>query len=187
MIGYLKGHVLYSDGKNILMDVGGVGYEVTVSADTATQCIKGSSVEIYTYLHVREDEMSLYGFSDQETLTFFKLLLTVSGVGPKMGIELLSLPLHRLKQAIAEEDKSFLTSIKGVGDKLASRILLELKNKVTIDFATEPSHTATVNMDVVMALEKLGYDRNKVIQLLKEMKEPLQNEEEMIKYCLRNL
>jgi Holliday junction DNA helicase RuvA len=104
-----------------------------------------------------------------------------------MGIELLSLPLHRLKQAIAEEDKSFLTSIKGVGDKLASRILLELKNKVTIDFATEPSHTATVNMDVVMALEKLGYDRNKVIQLLKEMKEPLQNEEEMIKYCLRNL
>jgi len=187
MIGYLKGNVLSSDGKNILIDVGGVGYEVTVSADTATQCMPGSLVEIYTYLHVREDEMSLYGFSDQKTLMFFKRLLTVSGVGPKMGIELLSLPLHRLKQAIAEEDKSFLTSIKGVGDKLASRIILELKNKVTIDFTPEPSQTAVINMDVVLALEKLGYDRNKVVQLLKEMKEPLQNEEEMIKYCLRHL
>lgn len=187
MIGYLQGKVLKNNGKTLLLNVNGVGYEVTVPVDTATTFSPNTTAELFTYLHVREDDLSLYGFETEEKLQFYKLLLTVSGVGPKMGIELLSLPIHRLKQAIVEEDKSFLTSVKGLGDKLASRIALELKDKIKLDVTVESVPGRKVNIEVVEALERLGYDRNRVIKLLKNMTEPIEDEQELIKYGLRNL
>lgn len=188
MIGYLSGTVLNNDGKNLLINVNGVGYVVTVPVDTAGLFAMNDTVELYTHLHVREDEMSLYGFQDQEKLQFFRLVLTVSGVGPKMGIELLSLPVNAVKQAIVQGDATFLTTVKGLGQKVAARLILELKNKVKIDeLVVETGSNGTVSSDVVDALENLGYDRNRIVKVLKEIKEPLENEEEVIKYALRHL
>lgn len=187
MIGYLKGTVLKNNGKTVLIDTGNIGYEVRVTVDVAASVVLEKTIALYTYLHVREDELSLYGFETEEQVSFFKQLLTISGVGPKMGIEILSLPVHRVKQAIVEADVAYLQTIGGVGEKLASRIVLELKKKIKIDFTMEAGPRNEINMDVVEALEKLGYERNRIIALLKRMEDPIQDEQELIKYCLRYL
>ncbi len=186
MIGYLKGVVRRNTGKAILLDVHDVGYELIIPAGTAVVCAVKSTVELFTYLHVREDDLSLFGFESEEQLQFFKLLLSVSGIGPKMGIEILSLPIHQVQQAIVEEDKAYLRSIKGLGDKIASRLLLELKNKIKLE-TIEEHRGGKINLDVVEALERLGYDRNRVIKLLKSMEQPIEDEQELMKYCLQNL
>lgn len=188
MIGYLQGSVSRNNGKTLLILVQGIGYEVIVPENTALLFPVGSQATIYTYLHVREEELTLYGFENEEKLSFFKLLLTVSGVGPKMGIEILSAPVSQMKRAIVEGEKSFLTAIKGVGDKIASRIILELKNKVHVDEDETTTFLGKhVNMDVVGALEHLGYDKRRVITLLKNMEEPIVDEEELLRYCLKHL
>lgn len=187
MIGCLHGVVLRNNGKIVLMDVQGVGYEVTVPVNVAESCPIQSTVTLYTHMHVRENEVALYGFENEEKLEFFRLLLTVSGVGPKMGIEILSTSLPRIKQAIVEQDKSFLTSIRGIGEKLASRILLELKGKVRFDVDQPGLQSSRINMDVVVALEHLGYEKGKIIRLMQALETPIVDEEELVKYCLQHL
>lgn len=188
MIGYLSGTVLKNDGKNLLLNVNGVGYLLTVPIDTAGLFALSKEAALYTHLHVREDEMSLYGFESEEKLSFFKLVLTVSGIGPKMGIELLSLPVNAVKQAIVQGDASFLTTVKGLGQKVAARLILELKNKIKVEeLVVETGSKVQISSDVVDALENLGYDRNRIVKVLKDLKEPLESEEEVIKYALRHL
>lgn len=187
MIGYLKGTVLTNNGKTIILSVANVGYSIIVPPNVAGICSPGSEVELFTHLHVREDELTLYGFQEEEQLAFFKLVTTVSGIGPKMGIEILSLPIHRVKQAIVENDTAYLTTIKGMGAKLASRLVLELKNKVTIDFSIPSEGKTKINSDVVIALENLGYDRKNIMRVLNDIEEEITDEEELIKYCLKHL
>ena len=137
MIGYVKGTLISVQNGKVLLEVGGVGYEISVSNNTV---VKLPAIEkqatIYTYLYVREDEMSLFGFYSLEEKAMFMKLISISGIGPKAAMSILSgMELRALAIAIITEDKKSIAKIKGVGKKTAERIILELKEKVTAEEA----------------------------------------------------
>lgn len=181
MIGYLKGKIIHRDLKNILIDVNGVGYKVftnNIGLDSQKE------IEIFTYLAVRENALDLYGFAKKEELEFFELLLTLSGVGPKSAMAILSVAsITTLKQAISTNDSSHLTKVSGIGRKTAEKIVLELKDKIgnyVFDGKLE-----THDEDAVEALKALGYSERESREALK--KALGKNTEEKIKSALKNL
>ncbi len=200
MIGFLRG-VLFEKGSGyIIVDVGGVGYEVSVPANSdAYLSSEGEEVMIYTTMIVREDDVSLYGFSRKGELDAFRKLITVNGVGARAGISILSaFTLEQLRQAIVFEDVKSLTKANGIGKKTAERIVLELKDKFD---AGEPSSaadgtaerqapTADVSSgreEAVAALVALGYSRGEATSALAGVKDTDLSTEEYIKRALKNL
>ena len=139
MISYLKGKVLHKSAASAVILAGNIGYEVILTANKLLRLAPMQEVELYTYLHVREDAMQLYGFDDWEEREFFLLLLNVSGVGPKVAMTILGQStISGLHRAIAEENITFLTKVPGIGKKTAQRLVLELKDKLpeeSFDFA----------------------------------------------------
>ena len=171
MIGYLKGRVIYREDNNVLLENNGVGYEICCSASAAQKLLSAGSGEVYVYTAVREDGIFLYGFADPEEKNMFLKLISVSGVGPKVGIGVLSgMSLSSLALAIATSDVKTLSKIKGLGKKTAERIVLELREKITADGradetdGTLPSAAETaVDEDAVIALMGLGFNRSESI------------------------
>ena len=169
MIGYLKGNVLKFNDGVVLLEVNGIGYEVTCSASSYQLLINAGKGEIYTYLNVREDGFYLYGFISPEEKSMFLKLISVSGVGPKMGITILSaMPLKDLAFIIAECNAKELSKVKGVGKKTAERIILELRENISLLDLPEGTKTTskkqddtkpTVDGDAVIALMSLGFNR----------------------------
>ena len=199
MIGFLRG-VLFEKGSGyIIIDVGGVGYEVSVPANSgAYLSSEGEEVMIYTTMIVREDDVSLYGFSRKGELDAFKKLITVNGVGAKAGISILSaFTLEQLQQAIVFEDVKALTKANGIGKKTAERIVLELKDKFdagetapSADAAAEGQVPATASSgreEAVAALVALGYSRGEATNALAGVKDTDLSTEEYIKRALKNL
>ena len=169
MIAHVRGRVSHRGTDLVVVDVGGVGYLVHVaSLDSIPP--RGQEVELHTSLQVREDSMTLYGFADRTGLELFDLLLTSSGVGPK--IALAALRTHRaevLRTAIATGDTATLTAVPGIGRKSADRLVLELRDRVGVDFAVdEGPGTATAGgptsplAEVREALASLGYSAAEV-------------------------
>ncbi|MDE2213171.1 MAG: Holliday junction branch migration protein RuvA [Patescibacteria group bacterium] len=162
MIGKLNG-VFAGDagGGTILIDVAGVGYEVRVPAsDLAdTSLREGDPVELFIYTAVREDSIDLYGFHTSEELSFFKMLLGVSGIGPKTALGILSIAdVPSLERAIGAGDASILTKVYGVGKKSAERIVVELKDKLGKKVIRSGARVGSPSdMEVLEALESLGY------------------------------
>ncbi|PWM70261.1 MAG: Holliday junction branch migration protein RuvA [Bacillota bacterium] len=171
MIGYLKGKVLYREDNNILLENNGVGYEVCCSASAAQALVSAGGGEVYVYTAVRDDGVYLYGFLNPEEKSMFLKLVSVSGVGPKVGIGVLSgMSLSSLALAIATSDVKTLSKIKGLGKKTAERIVLELREKITADGkAEECDETISaageipVDEDAVIALMGLGFNRNESV------------------------
>lgn len=169
MIGYLKGNVLSYDNGTVLLEVGGIGYEVTCSASAFELLVNAGKGAIYTYLNVREDGFFLYGFISPEEKSMFLKLISVSGVGPKMGITILSaMPLKDLAFIIAECNSKELSKVKGVGKKTAERIILELRENISLLDLPEggkstskktENNTPTIDGDAVIALMSLGFNR----------------------------
>ncbi len=171
MIGKLKGRVDSHDDDHLIIDVGGVGYLVFASSRTLAQCGEiGSAVELLIETHVREDHIHLYGFPNSAERDWFRLLTTVQGVGVRMALNILGVfAPDPLTTIIAAQDKKQLTTVSGVGPKLAERIVTELKNKVgklptsaSIHSFASPGKTPAVggvNEDAVSALVNLGYAR----------------------------
>lgn len=171
MIAQLTGTVARTEGTSIVLDVSGVGYLVFVPATTlAALPTDGSKVTLATHLIVREDEMSLYGFSDSTQLQAFKILLGTSGVGPKVALALLStLDVSELARALSTSDTRVITQVPGVGPKLAQRLCLELGDKMSAfvfekraERAAAGEQTAEANRafeDVIEALVGFGYSR----------------------------
>jgi holliday junction DNA helicase RuvA len=159
MIAHLRGKLMQKDPARVVVDVNGVGYEVVVPLTTfAALPDTGHEIAIDIQTHVREDVIALYGFSTRRERTIFERLMTISGIGPKLAVTILSGgSVEELVGAIKRSDLARLTTIPGVGKKTAERILLELKDKLQ-DFADEPEKPA-VEMDVLSALENLGYSR----------------------------
>lgn len=186
MIGMIYGNLLHVSGKTLLIDTGNIGYYVSVPLQTVSKTTIEKQIRLFTYLHVREDDLSLFGFETKEELEFFKLLLSVSGIGPKMGLEILSLPLHLVQSAIVNSNVEFLTSIHGLGGKTASRMILELKTKIK-EVAVQPGQAEFANQDIVEALERLGYEKSKIYKVLQDMPYDIQKEEDILKYCLQHL
>lgn len=180
MIGYLKGTVLYKNLNTIILDVNGVGYEVLCSsavADTLTQNNKG---ELYIYTQVKEDAITLYGFISLEERTFFNKLISVSGIGCKMGITILSaMHLQELAIAIARADSKKLAQIKGLGKKTAERIILELREKIQVEDkqsavdmqdSMESVQLSSIEEDAILGLIGLGYSKNESMKAVQTAK-----------------
>jgi len=159
MIAHLRGKLAQKDPARVIVDVNGVGYEVFVPLTTFTALPDtGSEVSIDVHTHVREDMIALYGFSTRRERRIFEKLMTISGIGPKLAVTILSGgSVEDLVTAIKRSDLARLTAIPGVGKKTAERIILELKDRLQ-DFA-EGADRSLVENDVLSALENLGYLR----------------------------
>lgn len=159
MIAHLRGKLAQKDPARVVVDVNGVGYEIFVPLTTFTALPEaGSEVSIDIHTHVREDLIALYGFSTRRERTIFEKLMTISGIGPKLAVTILSGgSVEDLVTAIKRGDLARLTAIPGVGKKTAERIVLELKDKLQ-EFTEAPARSS-VETDVLSALENLGYNR----------------------------
>ena len=164
MIASVEGRVGAVAFDSVVIEVGGIGYRVFTSPAILVTAVPGSNVKLFTYHLVREDQQALFGFRSTEDLGFFTLLLTVTGVGPKVALAIVgSRPTPDLQLAIMAQDQAVLVSIPGIGKKLAERIIFELKEKVAaagIAFATASGAVAgggATEGEVVAALQALGY------------------------------
>jgi Holliday junction DNA helicase RuvA len=159
VIAHLRGKLAQKDPGRVVVDVNGVGYEVFIPLTTFTALPNaGSEVSMDVHTHVREDVIALYGFSTRRERVIFEKLMTISGIGPKLAITILSGgSVEDLVGAIKRSDLARLTAIPGVGRKTAERIILELRDKLQ-DFA-EAQAKSSVEVDVLSALENLGYNR----------------------------
>ncbi len=184
MIGYLKGTVIGQDLKSIILDVSGVGYKIY----TNTAVLDGTSpntLEFWTYLAVRENALDLYGFKTKEELGFFELLITVSGIGPKSAMGILTIAtLPNLRHAISTGDTSHLTKVSGIGKKNAEKIVLELKDKLE-GLGGDMSGTISGDMDALEALKSLGYGEREAREALK--KTSGETTEQKVRSALKNL
>lgn len=197
MIASLRGTLLYSDDSSIVVECAGVGYKCAVTKNTIYNLPEiGTEIFLHTHLAVREDAMDLYGFSELEELDAFKLITSVSGVGPKIGIALLSqFTVSNMFLYIATEDAKSLTAASGVGLKLAQRIVLELKDKVgNLNFADVPSkksapkaaQTVTSASEAVEGLIALGYTKGEASLAVSRLDGNLSSGE-LIKEALKSL
>jgi len=170
MIGHLHGTVIEKQESELLISVMGVGYKV--SCPTALIVASGvdEHISVYTHLAVRETALDLYGFATKQELDFFQLLITISGIGPKVGLSIINAALpETLYTAIKQKDTSVLTKVSGIGKKNAEKIILELQNKVD-RFASsfEGSEQSTQDIEVFEALEALGFDSRSIQDVLKD-------------------
>ncbi len=157
MIGSLRGRVTHVGLDHALLEVGGVGYRVLAGPALLGRLRRGGDASVFTHHLVREDQQALFGFATTEELAFFEMLMTVSGVGPRLALAIISAhQVTRLQLAIVGDDTDVFTAVSGVGRKTAQRIILELKEKVHAA-GIAAGGGATADSDVVAALESLGY------------------------------
>jgi Holliday junction DNA helicase RuvA len=197
MIRLLQGQLHSRDERTIILFVNGVGYHVAVT--NAFTAEENEEITLFIHTHVREDAITLYGFRTKNELNFFEILMSVNGIGPKMGMEILSAPAHAVQNAILQGNLSYLTSIPGIGKKIAERMILELKNKLNPSdllqssgtASTKPANTSNqANEEAIAALEGLGYKRNHVTRVLAQADESDTTEksaEELIKFFLKKV
>jgi Holliday junction DNA helicase RuvA len=190
MIASLTGTPIFIGEKHLILDVRGVGYKVFATPDTLS--FAGASDEIFLFVHtvVREDALELFGFRDETSLTLFEKLLTVSGIGPRGALSVLSSSTgDDLVSAIVRGDLVFLTKLSGIGKKTAEKIIIDLKDK--LDFWTNyndsPVQNFSGDMDVFLALEALGYKESESKEAIKSLPKELSSTEEKIREALKYL
>ena len=199
MFYYIKGELVHTDPTTAVVDCSGIGYKMTISKNTLSHLTRlGEKVCLYTYFYVREDALDLVGFYSEAELEAFKLLITVSGVGPKAALAILSvLTPEKFALAVAMGDSKAIAKAQGVGGKTAARVVLELKEKVAKTFPAESASAETAepiteelvfgNTDeAISALMVLGYSRQEAQAALKGV-DPLLSLEDMIKAALRKM
>jgi Holliday junction DNA helicase RuvA len=182
VISRLTGLVVATGKDSLVLDVGGVGFRLLVP-QTLLDGLSGrdGAIVVFTHLYVRENELALYGFATEDELGLFRLLMTVSGIGPKAALSLLSaLPPDRLRAALVQEDVAVLTRVPGIGLKTAKKLAFELKDKVTADLSAggvQPALTAA-DADLIAALTGLGYSVAEAQEATRSLpREPLPFEE----------
>ncbi len=197
MFYYISGKFVLAEANTVVIDAGGIGYKLTVSANTMAKApVDNSTMTLYTYLSVKEDGVELFGFHDQDELSLFKLLISVSGVGPKAAISILSaFTPAKFAIAVGAQDAKALSKANGIGAKTAARIILELKDKVakqiSVDsdsgeiFDTAPDTSAI--SDAKNALMVLGYSRGETAKVLSSFNTSGMDTEEIIKEALKRM
>lgn len=197
---YIKGELAEINTDHIVVEAGGIGYQVFISLQTFDYLPSvGEDLKIYTYLYLREDAMILYGFLTKDDLELFKLLISVSGIGPKGGLAILStLEADDLRFAILSGDAKAISKAPGVGGKTAQRVILELKDKLSLEdaFEAKTEHVqknaaaagGSVKNDAVMALTALGYSSTESLKAVSavEITEDM-DVEEVLKAALKHL
>ncbi|MFQ5745418.1 MAG: Holliday junction branch migration protein RuvA [Acidobacteriota bacterium] len=190
MIGALRGKLEKKTTEYIIVDVGGVGYQVQVPLSTYYALGEpGEGVKLQIYTHVRDDALQLYGFLEETEQRLFERLISVAGIGPKLAVTILSgMEVDTLVAALAEEDIARLATIPGVGQKTAERMALELKDKVLeLAPAAVAAGPRGVREDVLSALVNLGYQRRVAERALEKVEEPSEQFEQLLRQTLRVL
>lgn len=187
MIAMLQGVLELREEDAIIIDVNGVGYYVNVPASVMNAVGReGSDVSVYTHLHVRENELSLYGFNTLDQRALFRQLLTVSGIGPRVAMALLSaFSPEQLRLAIAEGNVSLLTQVPGIGKRTAERMILDLKGKIDLGEWVPAGEISLADTEVITALESLGYSHSEAQEAVRHLPAGKLSLEEKITEALR--
>lgn len=201
MISYIRGEFVAVEKEKVIIDVGGVGYGIFVPESAMGLLPQmGNEVKLYTYLNVREDAMQLFGFLTRDDLEIFKLLIGVSGIGPKGGLSILSkLTADDLRFAIMSGDSKAISAAPGIGKKTAEKVIIELKDKLDIEQILNPSDSETksaikmdssaneVQSEAVQALVALGYGSTESLKAVNKVNSENMTVEEVLKQALKNL
>jgi len=190
MIATLEGTLEYRGVDSVIINVGGIGFQVHVPGSTLSQlgAIK-DKVSLYTHLHLREDNVSLYGFASEEELALFKYLISVSGSGPKTALALLSaLNPEQLAMAITSGNVDIISQVPGIGRKMASRLVVELKGKLEREWKGALLPLAAEDADAIAALTNLGYSLREATQAVSSLPDSAGlSLEEKVKLALQQL
>jgi Holliday junction DNA helicase RuvA len=188
MISYIKGKIILRKKDFVIIRSGNIGFKVFVLPNLN---VENEEIELFTHLSIREDSLALYGFLEYKELELFELLISVSGIGPKAGLGILSLAdADTIKVAIAKNDAGILTRVSGIGKKTAERVILELKNRFSIsdsDNFEEKSRKIDNQVDVIEALIGLGYNSSEVKEVLSKISPEVEDVKEKIKIALKEL
>ncbi len=189
MIAYLEGIIQSLNEKYLIINVGGVGYKVFVVADTLGSYTVGNRATLSIYTAVRENSIDLYGFVTIDEMSFFELLLDVSGIGPKSALSIIALAsIDTLKRAIATGDTSYLNKVSGIGKKTAEKIVIELRDKMKAHKGEEgSSSTLRGESDIVEALKSLGYSQSEARDTLRQIPPTIEGTNARIKEALKIL
>lgn len=187
MFGHVTGKIFDLRGTKAVVKCGGIGFVIHSTPSYLIKLKTNQEANFWTHTAVRETDISLYGFETEEELRVFELLITVSGVGPKSGLAILSVAgVKSIEEAVATGDTSSLTKISGIGRKTAEKIVLELNGKLMTTRKGE-SKTANEDIDVFEALKSLGYREREIQEAIKKLPKDLAGTNEKIKYVLKNL
>ena len=192
MITQIKGRLIEKSPTEVIVDCNGIGYSINISLNTFSKIGNNENIKLYTYLKIKEDSHSLYGFFDKSERSLFKLLISVSGVGASTGRMMLSsLSPNEIISAILNENVQIIQSIKGIGLKTSQRIILELKDKVLLLEGLEQEQLVlnTESTEAASALEVLGYSQKQTSKILSKIiaDNPGINVETLIKKALNKL
>jgi len=193
MISFIKGRLVEKAPTEVIIDSNGIGYQVNISLNTYSLITDSESIMLYTYLQVKEDSHTLFGFADKLEREIFKLLISVSGIGANTARNMLSyIQPKELMQAVVQEDVKAIQAIKGIGLKTAQRVIIELKEKVMkmhdLDEISVAHHNTNAD-EALSALEVLGFVRKTAEKMVKKILEqnPEAGVEQIIKLALKNL
>lgn len=192
MISHLRGGIQKLDPGEVSIDVAGVGYRVLVPLDVWDELKEGETRMLWISLYLREDRLELYGFLNRNGRELFEELLKISGIGPRMAVEILSVPRSMLMHAVTQEDSKILSGIRGVGKKTAEKLLLELrslqeKKPMIFGDTKDLPARAEYDQDAISALTALGYDTSTAMRALKDIPSELKTTEERVAAALRSL
>ena len=189
MIARIEGIIVHMDTKFIVVDVSGVGYKLSVTADTLSCCGLGDHASFWVHTAVRENSIDLYGFKTINEMSFFELLLDVSGIGPRSALSILAIaPIDTLKRAIAMGDMGYLNKVSGIGKKTAEKIIIELRDKLK-DYKNDNDTPGLLRdeSDIIEALKSLGYSQNEARDAMKQVPSTTEGTNARIKEALRVL
>lgn len=194
MISYIKGVIDTVEHDKVIIENNNMGYNVLMSQSATEVLGQGEEIKIYTYLHVKEDAMQLFGFLSKNELEMFKKLISVSGVGPKGGLAILSaLPENNLQMAIISGDAKAISKAQGIGAKTAQRIIIELKDKIDLEEMLEVSSEDissdnSIQSDAIDALIALGYSKTESFNAVKKISvDENMDVEDILKLALKNI
>ena len=194
MISYIKGVIDTVEHDKVIIENNNMGYNVLMSQSATEVLGQGEEIKIYTYLHVKEDAIQLFGFLSKNELEMFKKLISVSGVGPKGGLAILSaLPENNLQMAIISGDAKAISKAQGIGAKTAQRIIIELKDKIDLEEMLEVSSEDissdnSIQSDAIDALIALGYSKTESFNAVKKISvDENMDVEDILKLALKNI
>ena len=187
MIGHVTGNMLFKDERVIIVRVGGVGYTLSVTPATALNMKEGEEISLWTHLVVKEDALDLYGFNTRDEIALFRLLIGISGIGPKSALSVLALAdVTTLATAIATGESAYMTKVSGIGKKLADKIILELRDKMG-NITQREGNIALPETEALEALEALGYTPKDTRELVRMLAKESMTTQDIIRKALQTL
>ncbi|RPD99042.1 Holliday junction branch migration protein RuvA [Aureibaculum marinum] len=193
MITHINGKLVEKNPTYVIIECNGIGYFLHISLNTYSKIGDSEALKLYTYLNIKEDSHTLFGFADKVEREIFKLLISVSGVGPSIGRTMLSsMTPEQIQHAIASEDVATIQSVKGIGAKTAQRVIIDLRDKIVKTYEISEdfsSNNNTIKDEALSALEVLGFSRKQVEKLVQKIiqEAPDTTLENIIKQALKNL